>query len=79
MAAILKRTIAHVVQIVERTHRKLRPLAIIGTQECGRAVVFRGLVVRTRVTANPGLNFNPNFSFFLSKALSLDARKTKKR
>ena len=31
MAAILKRTIAHVVQIVERTHRKLRPLAIIGT------------------------------------------------
>ena len=30
----------------------------------------RGPVVRTPVSANPGLNFNPGFVFFLSKALS---------
>ena len=29
-------------------------------------------VVRTPVSANPGLNFNPGFFFFLSKALSPD-------
>ena len=29
-----------------------------------------GPVVRTRVSANPGLNLNPGFFFFLSKALS---------
>ena len=29
-----------------------------------------GPVVRTPVRANPGLNFNPGFFFFLSKALS---------
>jgi len=29
-----------------------------------------GPVVRTPVSANPGLNFNPGFFFFLSKALS---------
>ena len=29
-----------------------------------------GPVVRTLVSANPGLNFNPGFFFFLSKALS---------
>ena len=29
-----------------------------------------GPVVRTPVNANPGLNFNPGFFFFLSKALS---------
>ena len=57
MAAILKRSIAHVVQIFERTHRKLRPLAIIG-----RAAQL--------VSANPGLNFNSDFFSFLSKALS---------
>ena len=28
-----------------------------------------GPVVRTPVSANPGLNFNPGFFFFLSKAL----------
>ena len=30
----------------------------------------QGPVVRTPVSANPGLNFNPGFFFFLSKALS---------
>ena len=30
----------------------------------------QGPVVRTPVSANPGLNFNPGFVFFLSKALS---------
>ena len=29
-----------------------------------------GPVVRTLVSVNPGLNFNPGFFFFLSKALS---------
>ena len=29
-----------------------------------------GRVVQTPVSANPGLNFNPGFFFFLSKALS---------
>ena len=29
-----------------------------------------GPVVRTLVSANPGLNFNPRFLIFLSKALS---------
>ena len=29
-----------------------------------------GPVVRTRVSTNPGLNFNPGFFIFLSKALS---------
>ena len=29
-----------------------------------------GPVVRTRVSAYPGLNFNPGFFFFLPKALS---------
>ena len=29
-----------------------------------------GPVVRTPVSANPGLNFNPEFFIFLSKALS---------
>lgn len=28
-----------------------------------------GPVVQTTVSANPGLNFNPGFVFFLSKAL----------
>ena len=31
---------------------------------------LQGQVVRTPVSANPGLNFNPGFFFFLSKALS---------
>ena len=30
----------------------------------------QGPVVRTRVSANPRLNFNPGFFFFLPKALS---------
>ena len=30
----------------------------------------QGPVVRTPVGANPGLNFNPGFFFFFSKALS---------
>ena len=30
----------------------------------------QGQVVRTPVSANPGLNFNPGFFFLLSKALS---------
>ena len=30
----------------------------------------QGPVVRTPVSANPGLNFNPGFFIFLSKALS---------
>ena len=36
-----------------------------------RPLVVRpqGPVVRTPVSANPGLNFNPGFFFFLSKAL----------
>ena len=33
-------------------------------------VTYQGPVVRTPVSANPGLNFNPGFFFFLSKALS---------
>ena len=32
--------------------------------------ILQGPVVRTPVSANPGLNFNPGFFFFLSKALS---------
>ena len=32
-------------------------------------VTYQGPVVRTPVSANPGLNFNPGFFFFLSKAL----------
>ena len=31
---------------------------------------LQGPVVRTPVSANPGLNFNPGFPIFLSKALS---------
>ena len=30
---------------------------------------IQGPVVRTPVSTNPGLNFNPGFFFFLSKAL----------
>ena len=48
-------------------------------QSCAAAVVklikeinlmlaHQGPVVRTPVSANPGLNFNPGFSSFLSKA-----------
>ena len=33
-------------------------------------VTYQGPVVRTPVSANPGLNFNLGFFFFLSKALS---------
>ena len=33
-------------------------------------VIGLGGVVQTPVSANPGLNFNPGFFFFLSKALS---------
>ena len=32
--------------------------------------ILLGQVVRTPVSANPGLNFNPGFFFFLSKAVS---------
>ena len=35
-----------------------------------RVYKLPGPVVRTPVSANPGLNFNPGFFFFLSKALS---------
>ena len=31
---------------------------------------YQGPFVRTRVSASPGLNFNPGFFIFLSKALS---------
>ena len=31
---------------------------------------IQGPVVRTRVSANPGLNFNPGFFFLIIKALS---------
>ena len=33
-------------------------------------VTYQGPVVRMLVSPNPGLNFNPGFFFFLSKALS---------
>ena len=33
------------------------------------SIYHQGPVVRTPVSANPGLNFNPGFFFFLSKAL----------
>ena len=33
-------------------------------------VTYQGPVVRTPVSANPGLYLNPGFFFFLSKALS---------
>ena len=33
-------------------------------------VTYQGPVVRMPVSPNPGLNFNPGFFFFLSKALS---------
>ena len=36
---------------------------------CGFLIQL-GPVVRTPVSANPGLNFNPGFFIFLSKALS---------
>ena len=32
-------------------------------------IIVQGPVVRTPVSASPGLNFNPGFFFFLSKAL----------
>ena len=34
------------------------------------ALVYQGPVVRTPVSANPGLSFNPGCFIFLSKALS---------
>ena len=34
------------------------------------SAINQGRVVRTPVSANPGLNFNPAFFFMLSKALS---------
>ena len=40
------------------------------TQAKGETSILQGPVVRTRVSANPGLNFNRGFFFFLSKALS---------
>ena len=36
----------------------------------GIYLVLLGPVVQTLVSANPGLNFNPGFFFFLSKPLS---------
>ena len=36
----------------------------------GSNLSAQGPVVRTRVSANLGLDFNPGFFFFLSKALS---------
>ena len=45
----------------KRKTRKLLPIAFN----------VLGPVVRTPVSANPGLNFNPGFFIFLSKALSL--------
>ena len=32
--------------------------------------INQGPVIRTPVSANPGLNFNPRFFFYVSKALS---------
>ena len=44
------------------------------SNQLGELINFRDLcpVVRTLVSTNPGLNFNPGFFFFLSKALSPD-------
>ena len=36
----------------------------------GTSINCKGPVVRTPVSANPGLNFDPCFFFFLLKALS---------
>ena len=41
-------------------------------REPGTVINLLCPVVRTPVSANPGLNFNPGFFFFLSKALSPD-------
>ena len=40
------------------------------SQAKGETSILQGPVVRTRVSASPGLNFNRGFFFFLSKALS---------
>ena len=37
---------------------------------CVNDFIVQGPVGRTPVSANPGLNFNPGFFIFLSKALS---------
>ena len=41
-----------------------------GSPPLGEALSPQGPVVRTRVSANPGLNLNRGLFFFLSKALS---------
>ena len=42
----------------------------VSLKEMQSLIDLLGPVVRSPVSANPGLNFNPGFFFFLSKALS---------
>jgi len=64
-------TLAMLVYQKKKILRRFRPMLGNPGYFCFESGIL-GQVVRTRVSANLGLNFNPGFFFFLSKALSLD-------